>query len=146
MKALFICTANMCRSVAAEKLLLHYGGAGFEARSRGTAAEPYGGMPALVREFLVRAGVVEPAHKPELVGEADVDWADIILVMENRHYEALSDRFAQSMRKMHLFLDYCNKTSGAELEDPAGRSREVFGKVLMEIDKGIKKLIEKGKE
>ena len=142
MKILFICTANLCRSVAAEKLLRHYGGAAFETRSRGTAAGPYGGMPGLVRDFLARAGVTQLAHKPALAGEADVDWAEVILVMENHHYEALSDRFPQSMRKMHLFLDYCNGITGAELEDPAGRSREVFDKVLTEIDKGIKKIIE----
>ena len=144
MKFLFICTANMCRSVAGEKLLRHYGAAaGFETRSRGTAAGPYGGTPSIVKDFLARAGVAEPEHKPELVQEEDIDWADIILVMENHHYESLSDRFPQSMRRMHLFLDYCNGGTGAELEDPAGQSRAVFDKVLTAIDLGVKKIIEK---
>ena len=144
MKILFICTANMCRSVAGEKLLRHYGGsAGFEARSRGTAAGPYGGMPELVRAFLARLGITELEHKPEFIRETDVDWADVILVMENHHYEALADRFPQSMRKMHLFLDYCNGSTGEELEDPAGRSRGVFDKVLGAIETGVRKIIEK---
>ncbi|HNW44961.1 MAG TPA: hypothetical protein PKI19_10685, partial [Elusimicrobiales bacterium] len=73
--------------------------------------------------------------------ETDVDWADVILVMENHHYEALAEKFPQSMRRMHLFLDYCNGTDGAGLEDPAGRSREVFDKVLTAIAAGVKKLV-----
>ncbi len=141
MKTLFICTANLCRSVAAEKLLRHYGAAaGLEARSRGTAAGPYGAMPALVRAFLARAGVTELEHKPALAAESDVDWADVILVMEHRHYEALAEKFPQSTRKMHLFMDFCEGTDGTELEDPAGKSREVFDAVLGRIDGAVKKL------
>ena len=136
----------MCRSVAAEKLLLHYGGrVKFEARSRGTAAGPYGGMPTLVRDYLAKVGVMGLTHKPELVREEDVNWADLILVMEEHHYDALSDRFPQSMRKMHLFLDYCNGSSGRELVDPAGQSRTVFDVVLKAIDGGIRKIVAKAR-
>ena len=142
MKVLFICTANLCRSAAAEKLLRHYGaGAGFEARSRGTAAAPGAGMPSAVRDFLSAAGVQDLGHRPELVMEADIGWADLVLVMEDHHYEAVAERFPQAMRKMHLFLDFCAGAGEAGLEDPAGKSRAVFDRVLSAVDAAVKALV-----
>ena len=132
----------MCRSPAAEKLLAHYGGAaGFEARSRGTAAQPYCAMPRQITAFLARQGVTDLAHKPALAAEADIDWADLVLVMEGVHREILADKFPQSMRKTQLFLDHCG--NGGELRDPMGKSDVVFEEVLKQINDGVKKIIEK---
>lgn len=132
----------MCRSPAAEKLLAHYGGAaGFEARSRGTAAQPYCKMPRQITDFLTRQGVTDLAHKPALAAEGDIDWADLILVMEGMHRDILADKFPQSMRKTHLFLDYCG--GSGDLRDPMGKSDKVFEEVLEQIAEAIKKLIGK---
>ncbi len=130
----------MCRSPAAEKLLAHYGGAaGFEARSRGTAAQPYCKMPRQITEFLGRQGVTALEHKPALAGEADIDWADLILVMESVHRDILADKFPQSMRKTQLFLDYIGESG--ELRDPMGKSDKVFEEVLRQIQEAIKKIV-----
>ena len=143
---LFICTGNMCRSAAAEKLTLQLGGkAGLEARSRGTAAGAFGAMPRYVREFLAAEGLRDIEHKPALIAEADVDWADLILVMENHHYEVLADRFPQSMRKMQLFLDYCDGSEEKELEDPMGKGPAAFNEILGRIKACVVKLVEKAK-
>lgn len=132
----------MCRSPAAEKLLVHYGkAAGFEARSRGTAAQPYCKMPRQITDFLARQGVTDLAHKPALAAEADIDWADLVLVMEGAHREILADKFPQSMRKTQLLLDYCG--GGGDLRDPMGKSDKVFEEVLQQIAEAIKKLIKK---
>lgn len=132
----------MCRSPAAEKLLAHYGGAaGFEARSRGTAAQPYCRMPRQITDFLTRQGVADLAHKPELVAETDIDWADLILVMEGVHRDILADKFPQSMRKTHLFLDFCG--GSGDLRDPMGKSDKVFEEVLQQIDTAIKDIVKK---
>ncbi len=146
MKVLFVCTGNMCRSVAAEKLLLALGLPGVQARSRGTAAQPYGGMPREVRSFLERAGVADLQHKPAFISEADVDWADVILVMQNHHYEVLADNFPQSARKMHLFLEYCTGAAGAELQDPMGKGEKAFERVLGEVKAAVARLAEKQKQ
>ncbi|MDD5208184.1 MAG: hypothetical protein PHV36_02240 [Elusimicrobiales bacterium] len=142
MKVLFICTGNMCRSPAAEKLLALYGGAaGFETRSRGTAAQPYCKMPRQITEFLTKQGVSSLEHKPALAGEADIDWADLILVMEGMHRDILADKFPQSMRKTQLFLDYVGESG--DLRDPMGKSDKVFEEVLQQIQEAIKKIVSK---
>jgi len=130
----------MCRSPAAGKLLELYGaGTGFEGRSRGTAVQPYCRIPAPVESFLKRAGVGDTAHKPSLVAEEDINWADLILVMEGAHAEILADKFPQSARKTQKFLDYCGP--GGDLRDPMGKGGEVFERTLNQIQEGIKKLI-----
>lgn len=138
MKVLFVCTGNMCRSPAAEKLLALYGAvAGFEARSRGTAAQPYCSMPVQVESFLKKAGAADLAHKPALVAEADIDWADLVLVMEDVHAEILAEKFPQSMRKTRLL-------TGGNLPDPMGKNAEVYADVLAKIQAAVKGLIERG--
>jgi protein-tyrosine phosphatase len=143
MKALFICTGNMCRSPAAEKMLRHAGGAGFEARSRGTAAQAYCKMPRQVTAFLEEMGITDISHAPAIVREEDINWADLVLVMENCHFEDLAERFPQSLHKMHLFLDYCTGGEGKELRDPMGKGDKAFDEVLTEIHGAIDKLVKK---
>ena len=134
----------MCRSPAAEKMLLHVGGGKFEARSRGTAAQAYTKMPGPVRDFLTRMAIGDMGHTPTLVKEEDIEWADVVLVMENCHFEDVAERFPQSLRKMHLFLDYCFGEEGMELGDPMGQGEKVFNKILGKIREAIEALVKRG--
>jgi protein-tyrosine phosphatase len=141
MKVLFVCTGNVCRSAAAEKLLRLYSGAAFEARSRGTAAQPYYRMPAQVESFLKAEGVADTAHKASLVTETDIDWADLVLAMEAHHEALLAEKFPQSMRKTKLFLDYCG--AGGGLPDPMGGSDENYARIMEIIKDGVLELVKK---
>jgi protein-tyrosine-phosphatase len=125
----------MCRSPAAEKLLTLYGAkAGFMARSRGTAAQPYCRMPAQIEFFLKQAGVTDIAHKPALVTEEDIEWAELILVMEKGHSEILADKFPRSIGKTRLL-------AGGELRDPMGKSAAVYEAVMKQIEEAVKVLV-----
>lgn len=142
MKVLFICTGNMCRSPAAELLLRHYGAAaGFQARSRGTGVQPHFGLHKKMAALLKADGVADLAHKGSLVTEPDVDWADLILVMEEGHADALAEQFPQSMRKTQRLLDYAGP--GGDLEDPIGKDDKVFGQVYGAIKAAVLALIAK---
>lgn len=140
---LFVCTGNMCRSPAAEKILRHAGGAAFEARSRGTAAQAYCKMPRRVGAFLERMGITDTAHTPALVREEDINWADMVLVMENCHFEDIAERFPQSLRKMRLFMDYCTGGEGKELRDPMGKGDKAFDEILTEIRDAVEQLLKR---
>ena len=127
----------MCRSPAAEKLLAHYGAAaGFVARSRGTGVQPGYGLHKKMAALLKADGITDLAHKGSLVMEPDVDWADLIIVMEEGHRDALADQFPQSMRKTQLLL------GDRDLEDPMGKDEKVFKQVYEVIKEAVKKIIE----
>lgn len=126
----------MCRSPAAELLLRHYGGAAFTARSRGTGVQPGFGLHKKIAALLKADGVADLAHRGSLVTEPDIDWADLILVMEEGHRDALADQFPQSMRKTQLLL------GDRDLEDPMGKDEKVFKQVYEAIKACVKKIVE----
>ena len=85
MRVLFVCTANLCRSqVAAEVFrVLTWTATGrqrHEARSAGTNPPP-GGRP---------------------VTEADLEWADVVCVMEPEHAEQIRARWATAIAKIRV--------------------------------------------
>jgi protein-tyrosine phosphatase len=135
MKVLFICTGNMCRSPAAELLLRHYGAAGFEARSRGLGVQPHYGLHPKMAALLKEEGVADLAHKASLVTEPDVDWADLIIAMEEGQLDALGELFPQSLRKSRLLIE------GEDLEDPIHKNEAKFRAVFEKIKAAVKKLI-----
>lgn len=136
MKVLFICTGNMCRSPAAEKLLGHYGaGKGFLARSRGLGVQPHYGLHRKMAALLKEEGVTDLEHKASLVMESDVDWADLILVMEDGQLDALGELFPQSLRKVRLLL------GEEDLEDPIGKDDAKFKEIFEKIKAAVKQLV-----
>jgi predicted protein tyrosine phosphatase len=78
---LFICTLNRWRSLTAEHLFR--GVPGYEVRSAGTAW-----------------------HARVRVKARDIQWADVIYVMERKHQEIIHKRFAQYLdHKMVICLN-----------------------------------------
>ncbi len=79
-KLLFVCTNNMNRSVSAEKLF--DGNEKFEAKSAGTS---------------YFAG--------KKVNELSLEWADYIVVMEEKHKEFILENFPEFKNKKIFVLD-----------------------------------------
>ena len=100
-------------------------------------------MPREVLNFLTGIGIGNLEHRPALVTEEDIDWADVVLPMENHHFDEVADRFPQSLRKMHLFLDYCTGSEGKGMRDPMGKGEKGFNEILGEIKAAIEMLVKK---
>ncbi|HMB46912.1 MAG TPA: phosphotyrosine protein phosphatase [Afifellaceae bacterium] len=79
MNILFVCSYNKWRSTTAEKIWRN--APGVNVRSAGTAAG---------------------AHRT--VSEADIVWADLILVMEDKHASRIKSRFRQLGRHMNIHV------------------------------------------
>lgn len=87
MRVLFVCTANVCRSRMAEEIfreltleLAGGDGGGHEARSAGVRADPSG------RQLV----------------ETDLDWADVVCVMEPAHHTYIVRRFGAAADKVRV--------------------------------------------
>jgi predicted protein tyrosine phosphatase len=78
-KVLFVCTANLQRSPTAERLFQNWNGI-WEAKSAGVMSHPLGNP--LTQEL--------------------IDWADVIITMEQIHAESIQTRFHCATEKLRI--------------------------------------------
>ena len=141
MKVLFICYANVCRSFMAQELLktLLPEATVF---SRGLYADPACPVPAKVLAFLSKQGLSPAPHTPAPLRTADLEAADLILLMEQRHLEYLSDRYAQYSGKMWLLNDFAHGKE-TDVPDPISLSGRDFDKSARQLLQTVKAAADK---
>lgn len=88
-RILFVCTANICRSPAAEHLARARAGEGLSFSSAGFRRSGVACPVPLVKE-VARRGVDLSGHRSRRVSVADVADADLVVTMEARHVVDLS--------------------------------------------------------
>jgi protein-tyrosine-phosphatase len=145
MKICFICSANACRSYVLQVLFNHYASLNnieATASSAGVFAKRYYEVPQKIKDYLNSKGVQSAPHTPKFVSRQDLELSDLILVMENMHYELLIDKYPQFSDKIRLFNDYIfNKEK--DVEDPISKNGSKFVKSMEFLDGAVKVLIEK---
>ena len=135
MKVLFICYANVCRSFMAQELLKK---AVPEANvfSRGLYADPSYTVPSKVLAFLAEQGVTPAPHTPAPLQAQDLQTADLILLMQQRHLDQLADRYAQHSDKMYLLNDFAFGQE-KDVADPISLSGKAFEKAATQLTLAI---------
>jgi protein-tyrosine-phosphatase len=169
LRVLFVCTANICRSPAAEHLArARFGEDRAVFRSAGylTAGEPC--PPPLLRA-LSELGVDASAHRSYLVDQASLAAADLVLTMEGQHVpratridpvslahvlplkEALAvltrlpgaqvglDDFLAALAQVRDPRSYLAK--GWDVDDPYRRRLKQYRRAVTEIDQLVTKVI-----
>lgn len=92
-RVLYVCTGNTCRSPMAEAITraraAHRGLDGIRVRSAGTMA--FQGSPASAgaRTAVAERGLELDRHAARPLGEDELDWADLVLVMSPSHLAAV---------------------------------------------------------
>ncbi|MBW2154565.1 MAG: hypothetical protein JRH18_23265 [Deltaproteobacteria bacterium] len=89
MNVLFVCTANISRSYLAEKIMKHtaerFGLKNIEVSSAGVNALPGSAPDPMMVEYLKLMNIPFDNHESRQLDTESVEWADVILVMEQRH-------------------------------------------------------------
>lgn len=99
-RILFVCTANICRSPAAENLArARYGEAGALFRSAGFL-ESGRACPELLAEALTEQGTDVSHHRSYQLDEASLRAADLVLTMEGEHVQKATLLNAQEFTKI----------------------------------------------
>ncbi|NUP09095.1 MAG: hypothetical protein HOW73_23845 [Polyangiaceae bacterium] len=131
-KVLFICYGNICRSPYAQYRLVEAAG-GREVRSAGfhrTEHRPT--TDAFLRAARGR-GIDLSSHRSRMLAEADLEWADLVVIMDQRNYEDLL-RFNSAATNKVVWL---GALDGApiEIDDPYDMDEAHTATVLDRIDR-----------
>ncbi len=147
-KILFVCVANVCRSPMAEwimKDIIRRDGESdhnrTQVRSAGISAQD--GCDASDQALMVmRArGIDISRHRARMVNSEILEWADLVLCMNQEQVVALKQSFPESQNKIHLLTQYCG--DGGDIDDPSGKHTSVYEECANRLDSLIAALLEK---
>ena len=145
MKILFVCTGNSCRSPMAAALfdkMAKKNNSNFLVDNCGTATLV--GMSASKNaiDIMRREDIDISAHKSKPINKDFVDWADLILTMEERHREKILQQWPASSAKVFLLTEFA-KEGERDIVDPIGKPPEVYEGLLIDLQYYLPKVIER---
>lgn len=131
---LVVCSGNICRSPYAAGYLRHglasLGRDDVTVRSAGTLGIV--GSPASAESVLLaeEAGFDLSAHRSSAVTRDGMDEAEIVLVMENAHRQALHQAFPSDSERVRLLSEFHpsveDPSRAPDIFDPIGRSMDDY--------------------
>jgi protein-tyrosine-phosphatase/predicted ATP-grasp superfamily ATP-dependent carboligase len=130
---LFLCYGNICRSAYAGAKMDETNGVSHSIRSAGFHPRSDRATPEDFLRVANRRGVDLSQHRSRRVSLDDLDWADLVVLMDQRNYELLRDLDPRSLRKV-VWLGALDRGRGIEIDDPYGESDERMEAVLDRLD------------
>lgn len=149
---LAICTANICRSPVVAALLRDrlqkQGLEDWTVSSAGTWAHIRRGAAQNSIRVMTEYGLDINAHQAQMIEEAHLVEADLILCMETGHAEAIRIEFPTHAYKVFLLTEMAGPAYN--VHDPFGEPYASFQEMAVEltrlIDAGLEKIIQLAEE
>ncbi len=149
-KILFVCTGNTCRSVMAQGLLKNMlreeGIKDVKVSSAGTATLSSYGIYGILEKVLKEEDIEISNYKPIQVTAEIVKDADLVLVMEKRHKEAILEMAPEVENRVFLLKEFAGEKENLDIPDPIGQPEEAYRSRLQEIKGYLVKILKKIKE
>lgn len=132
-RVLFVCTGNVGRSRMARAIFERMvskdpdlSSAGISVESAGTSYPPEQRAIGvheqrcmeIANHMMLQEGLDISSHSPKHIDGDLVDWADIILVMDNKNEHYVKSHFPGSAQKVRLLTNFAGKEG--EVPDPGG--------------------------
>lgn len=145
---IFICTGNICRSAMADgylKYRLKQLNKQNEIRvsSAGTHATQNEESPIFAKRAIAKYGANIEKHAATTLENSDIQNANYILVMTQKHKKDVMSRFPEVSDKVKLLGEYAKNKIYQEIDDPWGYSMDVYEHCAKEIVDSIEGFIEK---
>ncbi|WP_058486026.1 low molecular weight protein arginine phosphatase [Defluviitalea phaphyphila] len=143
-RILFVCTGNTCRSPMAEALAkkeINKYSLDINAFSRGIAVYFPSEASKHAIEAMKEYDVDLSDHKSKQLDIKDIEEADIILTMTNRHKQYLLLNFKEHKEKIFTLKEFVEEFG--DVKDPFGGNIEDYKNCAKDLNNLIKKLIEK---
>jgi protein-tyrosine-phosphatase len=154
MNILIVCTGNISRSFLAEMLLENEVKENnldnVSISSAGLFAQPGNHADPRMVKYLLDEGIPMKNHKARQVEKEDIDWADLILVMENGHADMIEELYPEAKDKVELLGKYISDGQTVDdIADPFGRSpyryRLAQAQITLAVRSFVKRVLLKGK-
>lgn len=135
---LVVCRGNLCRSPLAAALLSRRA-PHVEVRSAGLDANE--GEPAdpAASRCAERHGLSLAPHRTHGVTRDDVDWAELVLVMQGSQARSMLRRWPQARWKVFALGDFL-PARPHQISDPWGKPDRVFDETFRRIDAAVQRL------
>ena len=111
--------------------------------SAGTYAKPGEQSPDFAKSAIKKYGVDIEKHTASALESVEIDTADYILVMTERHKRDVIKRYPELEEKIKLLGEYAKDKEYEEIDDPWGYNFNVYEHCAKEIVDSIEGFIEK---
>jgi len=138
----FVCTGNVCRSPMAaglfyDKLVSERADGMVRVRSAGLWALEDQPASAYAIQVMNEHGLDISSHRGRNLTQSDVDEADLILVMTQRHADIIARQFQDGAGKVHLLSEMAGAQQ--DIEDPYGGSLLEYRRTATELEDWIER-------
>jgi protein-tyrosine phosphatase len=145
MRILFVCTANICRSVMAEALLkcqLAGQGKRIVVNSAGIEVIPGLTPDSNAREICSSHGLDIGSHKPHQLTLEMLEESDAILCLTDNHRQRIVGAYPRYEAKVFLLKEFRRHghVKHLSIEDPTGHSLRRYKKCFHEIEAEVKRI------
>ena len=156
LRILFVCTGNTCRSPMAEGLCRNFLGHfrlqwEVEVASAGLNAAAGGPASREAIAIMAERGIDLSVHQTARLTIEKVQWANLILTMEEDHRQRLLEKFPEAVGKTFVLKEYVaappdgapavrvgkKRVGGYDIPDPFGQSPEAYRRCAMELASAV---------
>jgi protein-tyrosine-phosphatase len=135
-RILVLCEGNICRSAFVQARLRAAEGFTSAVRSAGFLSAEGRSSPPDFQKLASTRGVDLSAHRSRRVTQEDLDWAELILIMDAANFESLEGMDRRSVAKT-IWLGALDTGDAIEIRDPYGLTAEECDRVLDRLDRCV---------
>jgi protein-tyrosine-phosphatase len=146
MKILFVCTANICRSVMAEALMKHLllgRGKSIDVESAGVNAIGNLETDRFTNQVCSEHGLDVSSHRSKQLTEEMLDHSNLVLCLAENHKHVILRAYPRCKGKVFLLKQFRRKYPVQEpsVKDPIGRPLNHYEHCYSEIEKEVKRIV-----
>lgn len=148
MNVLFICSGNVSRSFMAEMLfkdeIRRHNLRNISVSSAGLYAYPGNPSDSQMIDYLTKKNIPIDKFEARQTTKRDVDWADLIFVMEKSHEKTMEDMWPDAKGKIERLGKFAAHDPNVDdIIDPFGKSPYYYRLAQAQITLAIKTLVTK---